>query len=104
MDQDTTWYGGIGVGPGEIVLDGNSAPPTERGTAAPPPLFGLSTVTKRSPISATAELLFKIFAMKAQKFKNIYLNELQEFLTCKFLMRCGPLPLCRNSVTCDDWV
>jgi len=28
----------IGIGPGDIVLDGNPAPPTERGTA--PPLFG----------------------------------------------------------------
>jgi len=30
----------VGLGQGDIVLDGNPAPPTERGTAAPPPLFG----------------------------------------------------------------
>jgi len=29
------WYGGIGLGPRDIVLDGDLAPPTERGTAAP---------------------------------------------------------------------
>jgi len=31
----------VGVGPGHIVLDGDTAPPTERGTTASlPPLFG----------------------------------------------------------------
>jgi len=31
MDQDTTWYGGTGLGLGDIVLDGDPAPPhTER--------------------------------------------------------------------------
>jgi len=29
----------VGVGPGQIVLDGNPAPPPKRGTA-PPPIFG----------------------------------------------------------------
>jgi len=32
-----TWYGGIGIGPGHIQLDGSGTQlPTERGTAAPP--------------------------------------------------------------------
>jgi len=26
MDQDATWYGGIGVGPGHTVLDGDPGP------------------------------------------------------------------------------
>jgi len=30
----------VGLGPGDTVLDEDPAPPTERGTAAPPPLFG----------------------------------------------------------------
>jgi len=31
----------VGLGPGDIVLDGDSAPPpAERGSSAPPPLFG----------------------------------------------------------------
>jgi len=51
----------IGLGPGHTVLDGNPAPaPKEKqkgGTAAP--TFRLmSIVAKRSPMSATAELLF----------------------------------------------
>jgi len=68
----------IGHGPGHIMLDGDPASPTERGTSPPlskftknlhpnnPPQTGHSTpptfwpmsiVAKRSPISATAELL-----------------------------------------------
>jgi len=34
-DQDATWYRGISLGPGDIVLYGDPAPPTERSTAAP---------------------------------------------------------------------
>jgi len=46
----------VGLSPGD-VLDGDPAPPTERGTAGP--TFRLmSIVARRSPISATAELLF----------------------------------------------
>ena len=48
----------VGLGPGDIVLDGNPAPPTERGTAAPT-FRPVSFVAKRSPISATAEHLLK---------------------------------------------
>jgi len=88
MDQDAAWYGGIGLGPGHIVLGGDPAPPTERGTAAPQ-LFsaclsllcsgrgfyavvnynhrvlvartqaGLSIVAKLSPIPATDVHLLK---------------------------------------------
>jgi len=38
MDQDATWYGGIELGPGDIVLDGDPAPLPKRGggTAARP--------------------------------------------------------------------
>jgi len=38
MDQDATWYGG-GLGPGDIVLDGDPAP-LRKGAQQPPPLFG----------------------------------------------------------------
>jgi len=41
------------------VLDGDPAPPTERGTEAPPPHFSAQFALARSPISATAELLLK---------------------------------------------
>jgi len=49
----------VALGPGHIVLDGDPATPTERGTA-PPTFRPMSIVAKRSPISATAELLFKL--------------------------------------------
>jgi len=48
----------VDLGPGHIVLDGVPASSREKGTAAPPPLFGPCLLWPRSPISATAELLF----------------------------------------------
>jgi len=47
----------VGIGPGDIVLDGDPDPPTERSTAVPH-FRPMSIVAKRSPISATAELLY----------------------------------------------
>ena len=44
----------VGLGPGHIVLDGDPAPPPQRGTA--PNFRPISVVAKRSPISASAEL------------------------------------------------
>jgi len=35
----------VGLVPGHIVLDGDPAPPTERGTAAPPPLSRFTDAT-----------------------------------------------------------
>jgi len=49
----------VGLGPGDIVLDGDPAPyPRKRGTAAPT-FWPMSIVAKQSPSSATAELLSK---------------------------------------------
>jgi len=48
----------VGLGPGHIVLDGDPPPP-RKGTQQPFTQFSAhSIVAKRSPISATAELLF----------------------------------------------
>jgi len=55
MRQDTTWYE-VGLGPGDIVVDGNPAPSTERGTAALH--FSAHFALAQSPISTTDELLF----------------------------------------------
>ena len=44
VDQDATWYGGINLGPGDVVLDGVAAPP-KKGTDAG--LLFMSTVAKR---------------------------------------------------------
>ena len=46
----------VDLGPGHIMLDGDSAPPG-KGHSSPPPLRPMSIVAKRSPISATAEHL-----------------------------------------------
>jgi len=47
----------VDLGSGHIVLDGDQTP-RERGTAAPP-FRSMSIAAKLSPISATAELLYK---------------------------------------------
>jgi len=49
---------GTELGPGDIVLDGDPAPPTKGGGHSTPTFRPTSIVAKRSPISATAELLF----------------------------------------------
>jgi len=46
----------IGLGPGDIVLDGDPAPPPRKGRSSAP-LFGPSLLWSRLPILATAELL-----------------------------------------------
>ena len=47
----------VGLGPGHIVLDGDPVE-TQPPTTASPHFRLMPIVTKRSPISATAELLF----------------------------------------------
>jgi len=47
----------VGLGPGHIVLDGDQLSATESGTAVSSTFRHMSIVAKRSPISATAELL-----------------------------------------------
>ena len=46
----------VGLGPGDIVLAGDSAPRPQKGYSSPH-FRPMSIVAKRSPISATAELL-----------------------------------------------
>ena len=46
----------VGLSPGATVLDGDPAP-QQKGAHQSPTFEPLPTVTKRSPISATAELL-----------------------------------------------
>ena len=52
MDQDATE---IGLGPGDIVLDWDPAPPMVRGTAAPTTFRAMSIVA-RHPITQTNKL------------------------------------------------
>ena len=62
----------VDLGPGHIVLDGFPAL-REWGTALPPPLLGPCLLWPRSPISATAELLFTsmvVVIVKMASFLN----------------------------------
>ena len=54
----------IGLGPGHVMLDGDPPPLPKR--AQPPNFWSMSIVVKRSPISATAEHLYK------RSRKNVY--------------------------------
>ena len=47
----------VGLDPDHIVLDGDPAFPYEKGHNTPPTFRLMSIVAKRSPMSATAELL-----------------------------------------------
>jgi len=67
----------VGLGPGDIMFDGDAPPPTERGTAPLPTFWAMSVVAKRSPISTTAELLYS----PAVKYKT----ELLVCLWCVFV-------------------
>jgi len=51
----------VGLGPGDILLDGTQLVPAKKGSSSPH-FRPMSTVAKRSPISATAELLLLIIA------------------------------------------
>ena len=53
------------LGPGDVVLDGDRAPPAERGQQ-PPTFQPMSVVGKLSPISATAGLLLHLVAKIAR--------------------------------------
>jgi len=56
----------VGLGPGHIVLDGEPVP--QRGTASN--FRPISIVGKRSPISATAQHLFKMAAVRHLEFSK----------------------------------
>jgi len=60
----------VGLGPGHIALDGDPAG-TSAPTAALHTFRPMSIVAKRSPISATAELLFIFVARQAVPLHSI---------------------------------
>ena len=55
----------VGIGPGHIVLDGDPAR-----TQQPPTFRPMSIVPKRSPISATAELLLLYLPVQLTEINN----------------------------------
>ena len=83
----------IGLGPGEFVLWGPSPP--KRGHSSPPHTFGPSIVAKRSPISATAELLLDRYALCPTKRKTpVFLPgtlpnivQFPKFFTCRLRIK-----------------
>jgi len=48
----------VGLGPGDIVLDGDPPPLPKTGTA--PNFWPVSIMAKQWPVSATAELLLRV--------------------------------------------
>ena len=65
----------VGLGPGDTLLDGDSASPYGKGhsstpTFRPMSFWPTSIVAKRSPISATAELLFYVYIVMRNDTKT----------------------------------
>jgi len=54
----------IGLGPSDIVLDGDPPPRPKTGTQPPPSFRPMSIVVKRSPMSAVAEHLWSLGGCK----------------------------------------
>ena len=48
----------VGLGPGDIVIDGDPVPPPQKKGGTAPNFRSMSIVAIRSPISATAECLY----------------------------------------------
>jgi len=61
MYQNATWYGGIGLSPGCIALDGDPAAllPQKRGTTAPP-LFGSCLLWPNGRTRPSQQLLYAL--------------------------------------------
>jgi len=68
MDQDATWHGGRPRPRSQCLMGTQLLPPLKG--AQQPPFFGLHIIAKRSHISATAELLFKMAAAAFLKFQK----------------------------------
>jgi len=79
----------VGLGPGDIMLDlGNPAAPPRQGAQQPPPEFSAHFALERSPISATAELLFVYESSPLQEFRGIIFFPVVSALAIIFLW-CG---------------
>jgi len=96
MDQDTTWYEGIGLDPGHIVLDGDPARP-RKGAQQPPTFRPMPLVAKRSPISTTAELLLVLHLYCTCKSYYYKIVRTHSHLTCSLCLAASEQK-CLNSL------
>jgi len=62
----------VDLGGGIIVVEGDPAPPRKGALGAPPHFWALIYVAKRSPISATAELLFYQVIINASSLMIVF--------------------------------
>ena len=82
----------VGLDPGHIVLDGDPA-----ATAASPQFRPMPSMAKRSPISATAELLYKTLqkfpncATRTARSTDLYKHSTQRQANCESGNRCHKL-------------
>jgi len=71
----------VGLGPVDIVLDGDPASPKGRGTAAPN-FRPMSIMAKRSAVSATAELLLNVGIPSQEPVKRSTSNVVLTQIDC----------------------
>jgi len=84
----------VGLGPGHIVLDGDPVG-IQSPTAAPPHFRPMPIVAKRSPISATAELLLLmsstlLLTRQRSRMKIVWMYSLMKVLCLKKLRKLKP--------------
>jgi len=73
----------VGLGPGDIVLDGDPAPHPAKRHSSPTTFRPMPVVAKRSPTSATAELLSDIIHCNVQnisKESSMFTYVLRDFM------------------------
>jgi len=63
----------VGLGPGDIVLDGDPASPSERGTAAPH--FSAHLLWSNGPFQQLLSSLFQRISVLIQRFNSILFHE-----------------------------
>ena len=89
----------VGLSPGHIVLDGDPVG-TQPPTAAPPHFRPMLIVAKRSPISATAELLLQSSRSRQTDHRPLYsVCNNRPHLDCTVL-QCGLKSNCYIFVDC----
>jgi len=82
----------VGLSSGNIVLDGDPVPPPKKDTV--PNFRPMSIVAKRTPISATAELLFSCGLVWKNKVASGYLSTFGHTCCICFGIHCNDCSQC----------